>query len=199
MFAELGVGPGSRAFRDDEEYGLHEDKGPIMDSSATIAMCRPCASGFADLKIANPWFALRDERAADDLGGSVWATPISQLNISSSDVAEDYAGGGSSKQDRAEARAAAQNDAEDRFISIHAGGPIQAVPTQDDYRERMRKFLIIADSRVMSSGMRKVCELWAAGKKQKEISQETGISQARVSRLIRDGRDLLYSRASTAS
>ena len=167
MFAELDVGPGSRAFRDDEDYGLDEDKGLIMNSSATIAMCRPCACEFAQLKIENPWFALREQLAAEDPGGSVWATPTSQLNISSRAVAEDYAGGASSKHDLAEAQAAAQNDAQDRFISMHAEGPLQAIPTQKDYRNRMRKFLIIADSRAMSGDLRKLCELWAEGKKAK--------------------------------
>jgi hypothetical protein len=59
-----------------------------MDSSATIAMCSPCASGFADLKIENLWFALREQLAAGDPGG-VFATQVSQLNISSTDVADD--------------------------------------------------------------------------------------------------------------
>ena len=40
LFAELGVGPGSRAFRDDQEYGLDKDKGLIMDSSTTAALRR---------------------------------------------------------------------------------------------------------------------------------------------------------------
>jgi hypothetical protein len=195
LFAELGIGPGSRAYQDDEEYGLDEDKGLIMDSSATIAMCRPCASDFADLKIENPWFALREERAADDPGGSVFAIPVSQLNISSGDVADDYVADG----DVEEGPAAAQNDATDRFFSVQADKPVGAPLTGNDYRAWMRKFLTITDSRAMTGEMRRVCELWAAGKKQADISEETGISQATVSRIIRDGKDLLYSHCSRSS
>lgn len=58
----------------------------VRESSATIVICRPCASGFADLKIENPQFALCEQLAAGGPGASVFATPASQLNIASTDA-----------------------------------------------------------------------------------------------------------------
>jgi hypothetical protein len=125
MFAELGIGPGHRGFRAAQLYG-DEDTGLISNSSSSIAMCRPCAGDSAKIEVPNPWFILREARAADDPGGSVWATPVSQLNISSNDVAEDYVGGGEPKGNRA----AARNDAEDSFISMRADSPIHYCPVK---------------------------------------------------------------------
>jgi hypothetical protein len=192
MFVELGIGPGHREFRDQYD----DDRGLITSSSSAKAMCRPCGSEPKTLELENPWFKLREQLAADDPGGSVFATPVSQLNISSAEVDDDYVGGRDAKGNTA----AARNDAIDSFFNARAEAPLlQTSLRANDYRVWMKKFLVGADSRVISGDMRKVCELWAAGKKQAEISAESGISQATVSRMIRDGRDLLYSQHSKAS
>jgi uncharacterized protein YerC len=179
MFAELGIGPGHRAFRDE----FDDDRGLIAGSSFAKAMCRPCASESATLALPNPWFTLREQLAADDPGGSVKSVPVSQI-VSSNENDDD---------------GQSQSEAIDQFLSVNADNQASGSLTANEYRDWMRKFLIIADSRVMTSEMRKVCELWASGKKQSEISVESGISQATVSRLIRDGKDLLYSRMAKAS
>ncbi|MGH9712640.1 MAG: hypothetical protein ACRD5M_04995 [Candidatus Acidiferrales bacterium] len=189
MFAELGIGPGHREYQEDQEYDLDEDKGLLTNSSTAIAMCRPCSCQSRTLEIENPWFTLREALAAEDPGGSVWTIPVSQLNISSADIREDHHGGDNPQEDLA----AAQNDAEDRFLSTHAESPLQRPLTQDDHRGLMLKFLLTAESRRMTEETRKVCDLWAHGKKQTEIRAVTGLSQAKVSRLIRAGRDVFYS------
>ncbi|MGA8224192.1 MAG: hypothetical protein WB780_21275, partial [Candidatus Acidiferrales bacterium] len=123
----------------------------------------------------------------------VWTIPMSQMKIPSRDLEKDHLET-SAPEERKGALASAGAEAEDRFISERVSNSIQPPLTENDYRDRMTRFLATTDSQGMPAKMRKVCSLWAQGKKQREIEVESGIDQSTASRLIRAGKAMLYSR-----
>jgi hypothetical protein len=179
-------------------YGLDKN------SSTARAFCDPCAGEEPTITISNPWHAEREQRAADDPGGSVWAMPVSRKRIDCDDFGDDYAFMG--KSDKL-LPTPARTEAEDRLLSGHLTQSEVRTKregrspfTEEDRRHRMARFLLTPESRKMNARMRDVCGLWSEGEgmKQPEIAKQIGISQASVCRLIRDGdsRAILYSQQS---
>lgn len=206
-FMEFGLGPGHPAFSPE---ALEEDRiqnescdgdGRQLGllSATVLTLCGPCSG--EESTIPNIWHAEREERAADDPGGSVWAKPVSQKRIRT-DKDDEHSEGDREKGETG-LPSRARTEAEDRYLSGYLyktesrskpGG--RSPFTEDDRRHRMARFLMTADSRQLKPKMREVCELWSAGMKQPEIAKNTGISQATVCRSIQagDAMALNYSR-----
>jgi len=196
---EFGIGPGHPAFSTEalEEDRIQNERHDGSDreigliSSQAMAFCGPCSG--KDPVIPNLWHDEREERAADDPGGSVWAIPVSQIKISRSIEIE---GDHKFRHDRDDKGlpTPARNEGEERYLSGNLnkfearskpGG--RSLFTEDDRRHRMARFLLTPDSRELKTKMREVCELWSTGMKQPEIATKTGISQATVCRSIQAG------------
>ena len=214
MLAELGVGPGFREelrLEDDEEV-VPFDPGADLESDddddsgprayVALALCRPCSGEDPTIALSNPWFEQRAE-TCNSSGRSVRAILASNLKLPHEDFDSDplpesggeYQTTGYQRQDTP-TRSAARNEAEDSFLSKRADDPIQPPLTQDDLRYRMQRFLMTPQASKLRHSTRSVLKLWADGKLQNEIAAETSISQATVSRIIRDGKSSLYSRVS---
>jgi hypothetical protein len=208
-FMEFGLGPGHPAFspealeedRIQNERHDGEDRQLGLLSATVLPFCGPCSG--EDSTIPNLWHAEREERAADDPGGSVWAKPVSQVRIGlSSEIDEDYKFSGPRDKGLPSPN---RTEGEDRYLSgnlnkVEARSKPRgrSLFTEDDRRHRMARFLMTPDSRQLKTKMREVCELWSTGMKQPEIATKTGISQATVCRSIQagDAMALNYSRQS---
>jgi hypothetical protein len=203
-FKEFGFGPGHPAFspealdRDriqNEACGGQPREFGFLSSTA-FSFCDKCAG--EDPTIQNLWHAEREERAADDPGGSVWAKPVSWLNIAEAEIEEiredhGFMSGGNEKgkEKKAPGTGAASNEAQDRILSGHLNkSELRTKPngrslfSENDRRHRMARFLLTAESAKMKAAMRKACQLWSDGMKQPEIAKLSGTSQATVCRLI---------------
>ena len=209
-FKEFGIGPWHPAFskeaweqdRFQNESSDGGDREFGLLHSTAFALCGPC--GGEDPTIANPWHAEREARAADDPGGSVWTTPISQIRVDSGGVGEDYKFAvDMGKKDDKPISSCSRTESEDRYLSGHlTHREVRSRPggrspfTEDDRRHRMARFLLTAESGKMEAEVRKDCELWSAGMKQSEVAKQTGKSQPTVSRSIEIGDEMavLYSR-----
>lgn len=217
-FLSLAYGPGSPEYQDAEtEIGPDEDAEMLqllgvnvqksaadpmedvgLESQSAIVFCIPCSGEYPH--ISNPWNEDREQRAADDTGGSVRAIPISQMRQVRTDeeVVADYresCGSGPAYLVRRSASVEEQETilsgcAAPAKIRVASARRTRSEMTENDHRDRMARFL-----RANPSGMHgkklQVCTLWAQGKKQAEIERETGIDQSTVCRLVRSGKAML--------
>ncbi len=216
MFAELGIGPGFRADlcdnddNEEEEFvpfepGVEEEGDDFYDDhglceGGAIAMCGPCSGEDPTITIPNPWFEKREEACKS--ARSVRTIAVSNLKLPHRD---SYTGSpnddcdgalpeaSSDRKHDSVSRSGARNEAEDGFLSQHADHPIQPPLKQDDQRTRMQRFLLTPAASRLRKSTRQVLQLWADGKKQNEVAEETKISQSTVSRIINDGKSLIYS------
>jgi hypothetical protein len=185
MLAELGIGPGHREYDPYEDGTLDEDYG--LRGMTALSFCRPCAGIDAQLVIENPWFRQRENITSPQKSRSVRAIPLSRLTVSESDLDGDILPEGSGPA------STMRTEAEDRFVSINSENPIIPPLRQDDLRYRMERHLLTPRGQKLHGKTRKVLKLWSTGSKQKDIAVQTGFSQAKVSRIIRDGKKMIYS------
>jgi DNA-binding CsgD family transcriptional regulator len=198
-FMEFGIGPGhpafsQEAFQEDRVQNESFDGGSRefgLLSSSAFAFCEPCSGEIS--AVANPWHSEREERAAGDPGGSVWAVPISQIRVSNDDdVDEDHKFNSLPGRDDKAVPSPARAESEDRFLSgsltkaeSRSSRNGRSLFTEDDRRHRMVRFLLTGASGQLKPVTREVCKLWSEGMKQKDVAEKCGMSQPTVQRHIR--------------
>jgi len=199
-FLSLAYGPGSQEYEDAQRFKdvIDDDGGDTgLEGQRTITFCIPCSGEGPE--IPNPWHEEREERVADDPGGSVRAIPVGRMRIRLNDeIFADHNVGDVGKNG-SEAEAATNTEAQDTILSGFA--PVRKIRvasarrtrsemTENDYRDRMARFLR-ANPSAMHGRMLQVCTLWAQGKKQAEIERENRIDQSTICRLVRRGKAML--------
>jgi hypothetical protein len=184
MLAELGIGQGHREYDPSEDGSLDEDCGLLGQTA--LSFCRPCAGIDAQFTIENPWFQRREDATSPQKSRSVRAIPLSRLKVNENDLEGDILPDDGP-------RSAVRTEAEDRFVTVHSDNAVVPPMRQDDLRYRMGRHLLTPEGQKLRGRTRKVLELWVTGIKQKDVAVRTGVSQAKVSRIIRDARKMNYS------